>query len=68
VHAERGTDQNLNAPGAHFVPLAEGADAAFNSFYLYAVAAQLAVLAAAHELQAGDTAQDEMPEPLSRRA
>ena len=69
VHAERGTDQNLNAPGARFVPLAEAADTAFSRFYLYAVAARLAALAAAHELQAGDTAQDAMPpRPASRCA
>jgi glutamate--cysteine ligase len=68
VHSERGTDQNLNAPGARFVPLAEAADTAFNRFYPYAVAARLAALAAAHELQAGDTAQDAMPEPVSRCA
>jgi glutamate--cysteine ligase len=68
VHAERGTDQNLNAPGARFVPLAEAADTAFNRFYPYAVAARLAALAAAHELQACDTAQDATPKPVSRCA
>ncbi|WP_051242648.1 glutamate--cysteine ligase [Azohydromonas australica] len=68
VHAERGTDQNLNAPGARFVPLAEATATAFNRFYPYAVAARLAALAAAHELQASDTAQDAMPEPISRCA
>jgi glutamate--cysteine ligase len=68
VHAERGTGQNLNAPGARFVPLAEAADTAFNRFYPYTVAARLAALAAAHELQAGDTAQDTTPKPVSRCA
>ncbi|WP_157268698.1 glutamate--cysteine ligase [Azohydromonas aeria] len=71
VHPERGTDQNLNAPGARFVPLAEAAvDAAASKdrFYPYAVAARLAALAAAHEVQAGDAAQDAMPEAGCRCA
>ena len=65
VHTERGMDENLNAPGSHFVPLAfekpctlpdcAGApDAAPNRFYAYGVVARLALLAAAIELQEQD--------------
>ncbi len=62
VHTGRGIDENLNAPGSHFVPLAfekpctlpdcKGApDATPNRFYAYGVVARLALLAAAIELQ-----------------
>lgn len=65
VHTGRGTDENLNAPGMHFVPLAfEGSctlpdrsgapDALPNRFYAYGVVARLALLAAAIELQESD--------------
>ena len=63
VHTERGRDENLNAPGMHFVPLAfaescnlpdcasaAGASAA-NRFYAYGVIARLALLAASVELE-----------------
>jgi len=66
VHAERGTDENLNAPGSSFVPLAfaesnqlprpgakPGASAP-NRFYMYGVIGRLAMLAAAYELEATD--------------
>ncbi len=66
MHAERGTDENLNAPGASFVPLAfeqstrlpqpgarPGASAP-NRFYMYGVVARLAMLAASYELEATD--------------
>ncbi|MDB5944125.1 MAG: hypothetical protein JWQ13_3691 [Ramlibacter sp.] len=66
VHAERGIDENLNAPGAHFVPLAfsestrlpqpgekPGASAP-NRFYMYGVIGRLAMLAASYELEATD--------------
>ncbi len=66
VHAERGIDENLNAPGAGFVPLAfdeshllprpgmrPGASAP-NRFYMYGVIARLAMAAAAYELEATD--------------
>jgi len=66
VHAERGVDENLNAPGAGFVPLAfeqsphlprpgerPGASAP-NRFYMYGVVARLAMLAASYELEATD--------------
>lgn len=65
VHTGRGVDENLNAPGSHFVPLAfekpctlpdcAGApDATPNRFYAYGVVARLALLAAAIELQEQD--------------
>lgn len=66
VHAERGVDENLNAPGASFVPLAF-ADAPHlpqpgvkpgasvpNRFYMYGVIGRLAMLAASYELEATD--------------
>ena len=66
VHAERGIDENLNSPGASFVPLAfaesthlprpgekPGASAP-NRFYMYGVIARLAMLAASYELEATD--------------
>ncbi|MBP7503555.1 MAG: glutamate--cysteine ligase, partial [Aquabacterium sp.] len=66
VHAERGVDENLNAPGSHFVPLGfpeptqlprpgvkPGASAP-NRFYMYGVVARLAMLAASYELEAHD--------------
>jgi len=65
VHTERGADENLNAPGSHFVPLAfekpctlpdctESPDTLPNRFYAYGVVARLALLAAAIELQEND--------------
>jgi glutamate--cysteine ligase len=62
VHTGRGVDENLNAPGMHFEPLAFETpcsqpdcggqpDAAPNRFYAYGVVARLALLAAAIELQ-----------------
>ena len=65
VHTGRGIDENLNAPGSQFVPLAfekpctlpdcAGApDTVPNRFYAYGVVARLALLAAAIELQQQD--------------
>jgi glutamate--cysteine ligase len=61
VHTARGKDENLNAPGAQFVPLAFespcipdlGAPAGCppNRFYAYGVVARLAQLAAAIEIE-----------------
>src|SRR5215470_5737497 len=61
VHTSRGKDENLNAPGAQFVPLAfespcipdlsEPAGCAPNRFYAYGVVARLAQLAAAVEIE-----------------
>jgi glutamate--cysteine ligase len=66
VHADRGIDENLNAPGASFLPLAFanaantpewgeklGASAP-NRFYMYGVVGRLAMLAASYELEATD--------------
>ncbi len=61
VHTARGKDENLNAPGAQFVPLAfespcipdlhEPAGCPPNRFYAYGVVARLAQLAAAIEVE-----------------
>ena len=64
MHPERGIDENLNAPGSSYVPLAfahsthmpqpgmhPGASAP-NRFYMYGVIARLAMLAASYELEA----------------
>jgi glutamate--cysteine ligase len=62
VHTDRGYDENLNAPGMHFVPLAfdkpcntpdcgGNPDSAVNRFYAYGVIGRLAALAAAHEIE-----------------
>jgi glutamate--cysteine ligase len=62
VHTERGRDENLNAPGARFVPLAFETDCHTpdcagragdppNRFYTYGVIARLAMLAAALEIE-----------------
>jgi glutamate--cysteine ligase len=62
VHTARGKDENLNAPGAQFVPLAfeapcipdlaGPAGCAPNRFYSYGVVARLAQLAASLEIEA----------------
>jgi glutamate--cysteine ligase len=66
IHAERGIDQNLNAPGSQFVPLAfsqqhavpdlkaKPGTAAPNRFYVYGVVARLALLAASLEMERTD--------------
>jgi glutamate--cysteine ligase len=66
VHAERGIDENLSAPGSSYVPLAfapsghlprrgdkPGASAP-NRFYMYGVIGRLAMVAASYELEATD--------------
>jgi glutamate--cysteine ligase len=70
VHAERGVDENLNAPGSRFAPLAFDESAhlprpgvrpgvsAPNRFYMYGVVARLAMLAASYELEATDPAAE----------
>lgn len=61
VHTKRGINENLNAPGMHFEPLAfadsctlpdqsAAPDAEPNRFYAYGVVARLALLAAAREI------------------
>jgi glutamate--cysteine ligase len=62
VHTQRAKDQNLNAPGMQFAPLAFAAPCSSpnpddpgcppNRFYAYGVIARLALLAAAIELEA----------------
>lgn len=63
VHGERGKDENLNAPGMTFKPLAfaescinpdhnKAPDACPNRFYAYGVIARLALVAAAREIDA----------------
>jgi glutamate--cysteine ligase len=62
VHTERGVDENLNAPGMRFEPLAFDSCCAFpnpncepddtpNRFYAYGVVGRLAMLAAALEIE-----------------
>ncbi|MHB8949745.1 MAG: glutamate--cysteine ligase [Rhodoferax sp.] len=66
IHAGRGIDEDLSAPGADFVPLAfehsthmpqpgvrPGASAP-NRFYMYGVVGRLAMLASSYELEATD--------------
>ena len=66
IHADRGVEENLNGPGASYVPLAfaesthlpqpgvrPGASAP-NRFYMYGVVARLAMVAASYELEATD--------------
>lgn len=63
VHTARGVNENLNAPGMHFEPLAfaqscstpdktRAPDTIPNRFYAYGVIARLALLAAAREISA----------------
>jgi glutamate--cysteine ligase len=66
VHAERSPDENLNIPGASFVPLAFSESAhlpqpgakpgasAPNRFYMYGVIGRLAMVAASYEMEATD--------------
>jgi len=64
VHGARAADENLNAPGMHFVPLAfeqsctlpdphANCDAPPNRFYAYGVVARLALAAGGLELERG---------------
>jgi glutamate--cysteine ligase len=69
VNTDRGSDQNLNAPGMHFVPLAfaepcsspdpDSPGCPPNRFYAYGVIARLALLAAAREIE--QTAEIALP-------
>jgi glutamate--cysteine ligase len=69
VHTARGKDENLNAPGMQFAPLAFAApcsspdpddpDCPPNRFYAYGVIARLALLAAAIELERTESALDD---------
>jgi glutamate--cysteine ligase len=62
VHTQRGIDENLNSPGAHYAPLAFQTDCHTpdctgkpgdppNRFYTYGVVARLAALAASIEVE-----------------
>jgi glutamate--cysteine ligase len=70
VNTQRGPDEYLDAPGAHFKPLpfakpcnmpdcGEDTTAAPNRFYTYGVVARLALLAAAIELERTDPDQSQ---------
>jgi glutamate--cysteine ligase len=71
VHTSRGTDENLNAPGMQFAPLAfaspcsspdpDDPDCPPNRFYAYGVIARLALLAAAVELERTESALEAEP-------
>jgi len=69
VHTQRARDENLNAPGMHFEPLAfeapcslpdctQSPDAPPNRFYAYGVVARLALLAASREIAATEPVAD----------
>lgn len=68
VHTERGKDQNLNAPGMQFAPLAFAEPCSSpnpndpgcppNRFYSYGVIARLALLAAALEIERTEPADE----------
>ena len=79
VHTQRDVDENLNAPGMRFEPLAfedscslpdpdGNPDCAPNRFYAYGVVARLALLAAAIELEHMEAALEQQPFPQSRVA
>ncbi len=78
VHTRRGKDQNLNAPGMHFVPLAFAAPCSSpnpddpgcppNRFYAYGVIARLALLAAAIELERAEREFEQSAEQAPLRA
>jgi len=71
VHSARGKDENLNAPGAQFVPLAFESPCipdlsappgcSPNRFYSYGVIARLAQLAAAIEVEELEVAEETVP-------
>lgn len=79
VHTSRGKDENLNAPGMQFAPLAFAAPCSLpdpddpgcppNRFYAYGVVARLALLAASIELERTVDALDDavgLVSPASR--
>jgi len=79
VNSQRGMDENLNAPGMHFKPLAFesscslpdpdcGPNDAPNRFYAYGVVARLALLAAALEMEGMREHFDETATPLLEAA
>jgi len=70
VHTTRGKDENLNAPGMQFAPLAFAAPCSSpdpddpgcppNRFYAYGVVARLALLASAIELERTEDALEDL--------
>jgi glutamate--cysteine ligase len=80
VHPDRGVDQNLNAPGMHFVPLpfhcscnlpdrlAAPGESTLNRYYIYGVIGRLALLAASLELERGDPANRDLAKGASSGA
>jgi glutamate--cysteine ligase len=78
VHTARGIDENLNAPGAQYAPLAFETDCHTpdcagkpgdppNRFYTYGVVARLAMLAAAVEVEEL-VERSRLPEPKAANA
>lgn len=75
VHTKRGHDQNLNAPGMHFSPLAFAEPCSSpnpddpgcppNRFYAYGVIARLALLAAAIEIEQTQGDVEDSPQLLA---
>ncbi len=72
VHGGRSNQENLNAPGSSFKPLAfaepcshpdcsKAPDARPNRFYAYGVVARLALLAAAREIAAANAQEAKLP-------
>ncbi len=79
VHTGRSSNENLNAPGMRFEPLAfaqtcilpdqgQAPDAEPNRFYAYGVIARLATLAAARELAPGPRPEEECSDDTTRQA
>jgi glutamate--cysteine ligase len=72
VHTQRGQDENLNAPGMQFKPIAFAEPCSSpnpddpgcppNRFYAYGVIARLALLAAAIELESTEPDREKTPE------
>jgi len=71
IHADRGEDENLSAPGSLYVPLAFGPSTQLpqlgvrpgasepNRFYMYGVVGRLAMLAGSYELESTDPLADD---------
>jgi glutamate--cysteine ligase len=71
IHADRGEDENLSAPGSLYVPLAFGPSTQLpqlgvrpgasepNRFYMYGVVGRLAMLAGSYELEGTDPLADD---------
>ena len=77
VHTGRGKDENLNAPGMHFVPLSFDPSYLLpdhkinqeytpNRFYAYSVIARLALLTAALELEKSANSTSDVASKINR--